>query len=118
MFSGKRLKYNVQWEDKYQLRYSPSEVAAYCSVCIACNTNRGSNTIFITNSSRDRKNAAGEKREIISKQGIDDFEVQMIVFQSSSLYTMKLYTLNCTVAFQVTSFLKVLNYQQYGLLIF
>uniref|UniRef100_A0A667WQR9 TTF-type domain-containing protein n=1 Tax=Myripristis murdjan TaxID=586833 RepID=A0A667WQR9_9TELE len=68
---GKRLlRYNVEWERQYPwLRYSPSEDAAYCCVCILFNKQKGSNATFQREGFRDWKNAVGEKRGIISNHG-------------------------------------------------
>lgn len=60
----------MEWGKKYPwLRYSPSEDAAYCCVCILFGKQKGSNATFQREGFKDWKNAVGEKRGIIQNHG-------------------------------------------------
>ncbi len=72
-FGAKQLKYNVQWEKKYEwLRYSPFEDSAYCAHCLSFNKLKGSNFSFLTKGFTDWKNAVGEKRGIIPRHSLTE----------------------------------------------
>ncbi len=72
-FGAKQLKYNVQWEKKYEwLRYSPFEDSAYCAHCLSFNKLKGSNFSFLTKGFIDWKNAVGEKRGIIPRHSLTE----------------------------------------------
>ncbi|KAK7132902.1 hypothetical protein R3I93_019224 [Phoxinus phoxinus] len=72
-FGTKQLKYNVQWEKKYEwLRYSPFEDSAYCAHCLSFNKLKGSNFSFLTKGFTDWKNAVGEKRGIIPRHSLTE----------------------------------------------
>ncbi len=72
-FGAKQLKYNVQWEKKYEwLRYSPFEDSAYCAHCLSFNKLKGSNFSFLTKGFTDWKNAVGEKKGIIPRHSLTE----------------------------------------------
>ncbi len=72
-FGAKQLKYNVQWEKKYEwLRYSPFEDSAYCAHCLSFNKLKGSNFSFLTKGFTDWKNPVGEKRGIIPRHSLTE----------------------------------------------